>query len=114
MSWELAFSAEVTAWWAQEMLCWDSTMFYRTLEQKFEIGRFRVRIQILGIISEEDLGAETLQSHMAVAAGAEEWSPSPHGPQPPPLTPSLPAPFVSRVVPASCRVWDSCHPCRVL
>lgn len=59
-----------------------------------------MKIQISGIISEEDLSTETMQSQWQWQLELRSGFPSPHWPQSPPLTPNLPAPFVTRVVPA--------------
>lgn len=62
-----------------------------------------MKIQILGIFSEEDLGTENLQSHMAVAAGAEGWSPLP------PLA-TVPTTHSQPAFP----ICYPCGPCRLL
>lgn len=61
-----------------------------------------MKIQISGIISEEDPGTETLQSQWQWQVELRSGFSSPHWPQSPPLTPSVPAPFVTHMVPAGC------------
>lgn len=49
-----AFSVEVTSWRAQECFVGMAFCFKRSLEPKCKIGRFHIKIQIVGIFSENE------------------------------------------------------------